>query len=693
MDKVYEQQGQQTSTVQSQSTGRNVKVHVDNRPKATQLQYKKDSAQNTVTQYKSSFYLQDNRTLNPPARSMPGLIDNRHQTAQMRKLLQTDNNPAYPYQMKTNRYLQDNRPGQGGVIQAKSNNTGLPDNLKTGIETLSGHSMDDVKVHYNSAKPAQLQAHAYAQGTDIHLGPGQEGHLPHEAWHVVQQKQGRVKPTLQMKRGIAVNDDTQLEHEADVMGAKANNVGEQGNIDPVQAANKQKNPRVTSSASAVNATVQAKFWELKTDGSMKWHNGDPAPDLYTVIPHSSSAGPPLTDDAAGMFPVYRDTRIIETAGLELELKGANTRKSATADFATHEKVIDKGKWWIEVDSNNPELVTEPTRSKSTLFDWLRAGGAYLQRFQVLANIHREYEAIDESDVAARELKKQEYVQKRTQLGLPKTAQVTHTATPNLAKPQITFGIKKPDLAKFAAHVMGAKITHAEAYTKTGVKYENTQWPRINSEVAALYRSSPVWQNAKGQQFMTRFLAAPPDVQGLCMITIITVLFAMRKQDPLDEWQYYKARFSVMPRVPLSDVFDSLSGESKDLYRQIINLWRDAVNSYNATKDPDDETRHPDKIQDSSKTRSYTFETAVQSIHDSANRYEKTLKHKTKQVDAISSDASASTSNVGASVGALDLPGGSSGVFEIRTIPYTMINDLAKVQRLYEEIIDAYGGMA
>ena len=76
--------------------------------------------------------------------------------------------------------------------EATPSQTGLPDQLKTGIENLSGHSMDDVKVHYNSEKPAQLQAHAYAQGTDIHLGAGQEKHLPHEAWHVVQQKQGRV---------------------------------------------------------------------------------------------------------------------------------------------------------------------------------------------------------------------------------------------------------------------------------------------------------------------------------------------------------------------------------------------------------------------------------------------------------------------------------------------------------------------
>jgi hypothetical protein len=106
-------------------------------------------------------------------------------------------------------------------IQQKENKTGLPDNLKSGVENLSGHSLDDVKVHYGSSKPAELQAHAYAQGTDIHIAPGQEKHLPHEAWHVAQQKQGRVKPTRQLKGMTNINDDAGLEKEADVMGAKA----------------------------------------------------------------------------------------------------------------------------------------------------------------------------------------------------------------------------------------------------------------------------------------------------------------------------------------------------------------------------------------------------------------------------------------------------------------------------------------
>ena len=106
-------------------------------------------------------------------------------------------------------------------IQRQENNTGLPNNLKSGMENLSGLSMDDVKVHRNSDKPAQLQAHAYAQGTDIHLGPGQEKHLPHELGHVVQQKQGRVKPTKQMKGKVNLNDDPGLEKEADIMGKKS----------------------------------------------------------------------------------------------------------------------------------------------------------------------------------------------------------------------------------------------------------------------------------------------------------------------------------------------------------------------------------------------------------------------------------------------------------------------------------------
>lgn len=115
----------------------------------------------------------------------------------------------------------DTLQGKFGQPVQRKNETGMPDNLKAGIEDLSGFSMDDVRVHYNSDKPATVQALAYTQGTDIHVAPGQEQHLPHEAWHVAQQMAGRVEPTTEVG-GLPVNDNVDLEHEADVMGAKAN---------------------------------------------------------------------------------------------------------------------------------------------------------------------------------------------------------------------------------------------------------------------------------------------------------------------------------------------------------------------------------------------------------------------------------------------------------------------------------------
>ncbi|HEX2927587.1 MAG TPA: DUF4157 domain-containing protein [Ruminiclostridium sp.] len=102
----------------------------------------------------------------------------------------------------------------------KEDNTGMPPQLKAGIESLSGMDLGEVKVHYNSQKPAEVGALAYTQGTDIHVASGQEKHLPHEAWHVVQQAQGRVQPTTQL-RDLPVNDDSRLEHEAEVMGNRA----------------------------------------------------------------------------------------------------------------------------------------------------------------------------------------------------------------------------------------------------------------------------------------------------------------------------------------------------------------------------------------------------------------------------------------------------------------------------------------
>lgn len=95
----------------------------------------------------------------------------------------------------------------------------LPEPLRASIERLSGVDLVDVQVHHNSPVPAQLGAHAHADANTIHVGPGQDQHLPHEAWHVVQQRQGRVRATNRVGR-VAINDEPALESEADRMGQR-----------------------------------------------------------------------------------------------------------------------------------------------------------------------------------------------------------------------------------------------------------------------------------------------------------------------------------------------------------------------------------------------------------------------------------------------------------------------------------------
>ncbi|CAD0007529.1 eCIS core domain-containing protein [Flavobacterium chungangense] len=244
--------------------------------------------------------------------------------------------------------LQDNRPAS--VLQRKNNNTGLPDNLKSGIENLSGHSMDDVKVHYNSDKPAALNAHAFAQGTDIHIASGQEKHLPHEAWHVVQQKQGRVKPTLQMKGKVNVNDDKGLEREADVMGTKAITVQKK------EVQNLQINYTKPNNVTQLN-----REYGLNT----KKHIGE-----FTDSLHENLAGkdlaPPMVKLSAMMVSINNQLRILKFPELEIiSKKGLGNKGSAHFDFRTWKMEIDES--LLTIDANLANTLYHEARHSEQWF--------------------------------------------------------------------------------------------------------------------------------------------------------------------------------------------------------------------------------------------------------------------------------------------------------------------------------------
>lgn len=118
------------------------------------------------------------------------------------------------------------------------NNTGVPDPLLQKMEHLSGIDLSAVRVYYNSQKPAQIGALAYAEGTNIFIGPEQEEHLEHELWHVVQQLLGRAKVTDEVG-GKKVDKRKSMEQEATDQANKSVNLD---NIDDSQK-KKVSNPQ------------------------------------------------------------------------------------------------------------------------------------------------------------------------------------------------------------------------------------------------------------------------------------------------------------------------------------------------------------------------------------------------------------------------------------------------------------------
>ena len=149
--------------------------------------------------------------------------DNRVQSVLQAKMVETMQRDA----MDEDELLQ----GKFVAQRQTKNQTGIPDYVIQGMESSFGTDFSSVRVHPDSSKAPEVGALAYTQGTDIHFAPGQfkpdtsagQQLLGHELTHVIQQAEGRVQPTTEVG-GMAVNDDLSLEHEADVMGAKAASV-------------------------------------------------------------------------------------------------------------------------------------------------------------------------------------------------------------------------------------------------------------------------------------------------------------------------------------------------------------------------------------------------------------------------------------------------------------------------------------
>lgn len=319
-----------------------------------------------------------------------GINDNRVETARERNLQDMMNSSPQVNQTVQFQAIANNQTQQQQT-RIKEGYPGLPDNLKEGVEYLSGYSMNDVNVHYNSDKPARLNAHAYAQGSDIYLSSGQEKQLPHEAWHVVQQKQGRVKPTLQMKERVKINDDTVLEREADQMGSRASslsNIRLGNNPAPSTTSNQTTQGVGNNRSQQLNTPVQLKKYtaEAITINSyarkMIPYAGNRTDEVISSE-GKSYAGVALIDylinkDHAGSWE-NRDN-LAKRSTLAVDIQAANCNQYAALSYSKALKYTKADNVGLEYDAHHAYVAVYDNEDKNqpgeqTIIDpWVKITG-------------------------------------------------------------------------------------------------------------------------------------------------------------------------------------------------------------------------------------------------------------------------------------------------------------------------------
>jgi len=117
---------------------------------------------------------------------------------------------------------------QSTTATKSKSSSSMPDDVQAKMEQSFNQDFSNVNIHANSQQASDLGALAYTQGSDIHFAPGEysphsesgQELLGHELTHTIQQQERQVSPTVQ-KKGVAINDDSQLEKEADDFGKKA----------------------------------------------------------------------------------------------------------------------------------------------------------------------------------------------------------------------------------------------------------------------------------------------------------------------------------------------------------------------------------------------------------------------------------------------------------------------------------------
>jgi hypothetical protein len=256
-----------------------------------------------------------------------------------------------------------------------------------------------------------------------------------------------------------------------------------------------------------------------------------------------------------------------------------------------------------------------------------------------------------------------------------------------------LGIKKEGLKEFVEHTTKNRKIH----------YADGKADRINPKTRKAFTAWKKYLAEHASGLSAEIEKANGEVAGLVLVSVLVSLSATLQETTTDDQPYYKSRFSILPRIALSELYEELNAEdklaAKSLLVEVAKNWRDAdlpQTFRNWTYEEKDKSKFTELAQ-----LEYQVKDQLESVFDDAKRSDKTFaryRKEKKKVDLISSDAVASTSEVGESVGAYQPDKDHalkelSGLFELRwSMPSVNIEDEASVKAVYEKTLESYGDM-
>lgn len=346
--------------------------------------------------------------------------------------------------------------------------------------------------------------------------------------------------------------------------------------------------------------------------------------------------------------------IINKAGVELEMGGVRVISKSTGDrFEKHHLICDDPH--IETDTTNLEYVGKETDDIHTLLRETQRGSEKLWEFQ--REVHF-FDGIEDRDYIMEDVASRQY----------------------LARPQITFEIQKDRLFEFSQRFDNNDITYSNRQSPTTNQPTSGECSRIDDTV---------WLHLDETLHKLGLAGAtvsPSSAKGLARITIMMLYFASMRQD--EKKIYYKSRFSLLPRTSLKDSCKQLSADSQGEYQAIMNAFlagegNTLVKSYESHANPDDPNVASANFSDIIHSIYQDYENSIKTMTGSNGQTQQ------KKVDLLSSDVIASTFEIGASVGALELPAEASGIFEVRSMPFISIEEPQNAVAVVQDAVNAY----